>query len=172
MAVDADSYATVALVQGLIGDLVPSRTFTTGTSPTLAEVEGFIDNVADELNAILGANSYTNPVVQATDSKAYGLLILANTVGACALILTSMPTGSFTDLEIETLSSTRYQSFVGRYKKVLKMIQERKLDATRSATDSFSVYSGSRTDRDTGETKDALFSRGMSDYPGARSLQE
>lgn len=172
MAIDVNAYTTVANIERLIGDLVNSRVFSTTTIPTKVNIEDFINEIADELNGILKANGYTVPVLLVDDVEAYGMLLLANTVGVGALVLTTHPVGSFTDMEEELVGTTRYQTYAARYKRILQLIQDRRLPATKLFTDSFKAYAGSRTDRDTGETKVSLFTRSKDDFPGARSLQE
>ena len=68
MAVGANSYGTVADVAALTWAWVAeeqSKTYTTITLPTLAQVEGWIDQTSAVMNTSLSKNGFTIPVTQA-----------------------------------------------------------------------------------------------------------
>ena len=95
MAVGANTYGTVAGVEKLVGDLVASRTFGAGTVPTLAQVEGILDDVASDLNRELESAGYTVPVTS-VDATALAFLRASNNYGAAAVVLGMLPFGGFT----------------------------------------------------------------------------
>jgi hypothetical protein len=70
MAIAAHSYGGAAGVAAFVKHLTDktSGLFTTTTKPTLAEVEGFLDQQSAQLNAWLAAYQYVIPVSQA-DAK-------------------------------------------------------------------------------------------------------
>lgn len=57
-------------------------TYATTTKPTLAQVEGFITNVAAELNAVISGRGYTTPI---DDTEALKVLKQYNSCGAAAM---------------------------------------------------------------------------------------
>lgn len=65
MTLGANSYGTVADVAALCQDWTIGGTFTTATSPTLAEVEGFIDQISGIMNVALAREGFSVPVTQA-----------------------------------------------------------------------------------------------------------
>ena len=172
MAINADSYTDVERVEAQVGDMVENRKFTPNSVPTILQVETLINDIADELNGLLKANAYTAPVVLATDSQAYGMLILANTMGVAALVISTLPTEAWTSVRQEAPGFTRRAFYAARYKRILDLILSRKLPASRSSSDSYEVYAGSQLDISTGETKLPIFTRTSTDFPGSRTLRE
>lgn len=170
MAVGANTYGTVARVETLVGDLVASRTFTTGTVPTIAQVETFLDDVANEINAYLSMNQYTMPVSATTDAQARGIVTSANCYGAAALVLAMLPTeiSIMPNGQALDIGKSRRSFFESKYKEILKSIIDHKFPATRSL-DALEVFAGSEEDSD-GNTKLPIFTRSVTDYPGSRSL--
>ena len=65
MTVGANSYGTAADVAALSDVYTISNAYTTATIPTLAQVEGWIDQVSAIMNASLAAQGFTIPVSQA-----------------------------------------------------------------------------------------------------------
>lgn len=65
MAVSSRSYGTAAGVAGYVGVYTASGSFTTGTLPTLANVEAWIDQVSALLNTALAKRGFTVPLTQA-----------------------------------------------------------------------------------------------------------
>ena len=175
MAVDGNSYGTVAAVESLVGDIpvntVTARTFSTSTIPTTAQVEAFIDDVADELNSCLSFIGYTTPVVLATDPFAYGLLARANNAGAAAMVLDSVPAESYAVPGDETPARGRKEHFESILRRVLKRITDETIAATKASggTRLSDFRIGSEKDSD-GETNKPIFTRKKSDFPGSRSL--
>jgi hypothetical protein len=70
MAIGANSYGSTAGVAGLTQRYVDTSTklFTTGTRPTLATAENWIDSASATLNVALAAQGFSIPVTQA-DAK-------------------------------------------------------------------------------------------------------
>lgn len=66
MALDTNSYGSVAGVVAYVRHMTNAMgTFDSSTSPTLTEVEAFLDQSSDMLNGWLARNKYTIPVTQA-----------------------------------------------------------------------------------------------------------
>ena len=175
MAVDVNSYGTILGVQSLVGDIplntTTARTFSTTTVPTLAQVEAYIDDVADELNSCLSDIGYIVPVVSATDPFAFGLLKRANNAGAAAMVLDSVPAESYVTPGDETPARGRKEHFEQILRRVLKRITNETIAATKASGGTrlgdFTV--GSSTDSD-GNTKKPIFTRSKTDFPSSRSL--
>lgn len=78
MTVDPSSYGTSAGVASFTpryANTESPRDFDTGTKPTLAEVEGWVDEVSGILNIILSDNRFSIPVSQASAKKALNLFV-------------------------------------------------------------------------------------------------
>ena len=170
MAVGANTYGTEARVEARIGDLVASRNFTTSTTPTTAQVEEALDDIADDLNHNLRASGYTVPIANSdSDVEAYGLLVMANTLGACALLLSSFPTEAIDPDAADALGGNRAAYYQRRYEQVMTLIKDRELAASRGTTRLGRVYTGAQEDAATGLTKSPVFTRDMWDFPGSIS---
>lgn len=172
MALDANTYGTVARVEALVGDLVASRTFGSVTIPTLSQVETFLDDIAVQLNMELERTGYTVPVSSSANPQAFRYLRYSNSCGAAALVLSTMPVGAYTDPTTENgaLSQGRRHFLERQLSNALKIIREGSLPASRSAYPS-RVYAGSQEDED-GNKKLPIFTRSLTDYPASRSLTE
>ena len=175
MALDADTYGTIADVEALVGDIplntTTARTFSITTTPTLAQAEGYLDEVAAELNSALEFVGYTIPVKVADDKSAFNLLARANNAGASVLVLDSIPAEAYQG--DEPPSQGRRGNLDSILKRILKLIYDEKLPATKSGTGTRldAVKIGSELDSD-GDTKKPIFTRAMSDFPSSRSLTE
>lgn len=164
MALDANTYGTVAGVERLIGDIVASRTFSESTVPTLAQAEAELDNVAADLNSALDVMGYTVPVDETNYAYAYGFLKAANEYGAAARLLGTIPTEAYDpDEQMVDTGATRAQMYERYLNQALKRIWDRKLKAGMS-TGRFSKMKSGPQD------KDPLYRRRMGEYPGARIL--
>ncbi len=171
MAVGANTYGTVARVQGYVGDIADGRIFTNETIPTLEEVEAYLDDVAAIINMELEQSGYTVPVAVANDAQAHAYLLLANSAGAAAMALSSMPTEAYSDTEEgQQLARSRRQYLQGILNNCIKLIRERRLPAARSSVTN-QLFAGSQQDSD-GAVKKPLFKRDTMDYPGRRTLTE
>lgn len=169
MALDANTYGTVAGVERMIGDIVDSRTFAAGTVPTLEECEAALDAIAKVLNARLDVQGYTVPVSEADYPEAYGLLEEANNNGAAARLLGTIPTQAYDpDEQMEDMGATRPQMYERYFNQTLKMISDRMIRAGMRKSRFFDLRTGAR-DSD-GNVKDPLFRRRMDEFPGARTL--
>jgi len=171
MAVGANSYGSVARIEGLIGDLVASRTFSATTIPTTTEVEAFIDDIAAQINVALEQAGYTVPVATATNAAAHAYLVSVNSMGAAALILATQPAEAYVEPGDESPAQGRRQYYQSRLREAIKLIGEQKLPAARDTGLAARIFAGSQEDAD-GNTKKPIFTRAMSDYPGSRTLTE
>lgn len=172
MTVAANTYAAVTDIERLIGDIVDSRTFTASTTPTVTEVELELDNAAAELNAALDAVGYTVPVDEDDYPTAYAYIKAANAYGAAAVILSTVPAEGFEPSEeVESPATSRAQTYANKFKSAIKRIESEKLRAGRRVRRLERVFTGSQQD-DNGNEKKPIFTRGMDDYPGRRSLVE
>lgn len=170
MAIGAYTYGTEARVEALVGDVVAGRNFTTLTIPTSAQVEGFLDDIAEEINAVLVGADYTvetAALVLTNYPRTSAYLTMLNSIGASVLVLQTMPSVAFTVGE-EGQGGGRLQMLQARYKAGLKMIEQRKLSLSRSA---IRVKANQRLD-DNGNEKKPLFTREDDFYGGVRDLAE
>lgn len=170
MTIEANTYAEHEDVERLIGDIVESREFTTGTIPSLAQVEEELDNAAHDLNRELDQVGYTVPVSETDWPTAYKFLKAANAYGAAAVLLSTVPSEGYEPAEeVETPAATRAQTYANKFKSALKAIRENRLRAGRRKARLADAFAGSQ-ETDDGEEKLPIFTRGMDDYPGRRSL--
>jgi len=165
MAVDANTYGTVARVEARVGDLVDARTFGTATVPTLVQVEALLDDTAAQINAVLKRYGYAVPVATGTDPEAFAWLRSANSAGAAALALNTVP-GEALDPETPDPIRIRRQGLWAELNAVLKAIREGELPATRTVSSYVSkAYAGSQQDED-GNATEPIFKRQSGSYPG------
>lgn len=169
MTVSTNSYGATTGIERLVGDVVISRGFTTTSIPSLAYVEGMIDQTAAELNRALAAAGYTAPVSTGETINRQWLAGI-NEYGAAALVLGSMPMTAISPGR-EDAGDNRLEMFQAFFNKALTTIKNQELSAGRSRGRLGAVFSGSQSDSD-GNRKLPLFRRGMDDYPGSRSLTE
>lgn len=167
MATGANTYGTVARVEDRVGDIAEGRQFTLTTTITKAQVERMLDDVAGFLNSKLRAYDYVVPVSVADDPDEHAWLVSANSSGAAARVLDTFPGEGF-DPEDPASPQNRKTSLWAEVTALCKMIENRAFPATASSG-SFDVFSGGQANSD-GDTKLPLFTRGMTDYPGTRSL--
>lgn len=170
MGVGIYTYGTTARTQVLIGDLVAGRLFTTETLPTLTQMEGLLDDVAAEMNAVLTGAGYTvdtAALVATNYPRTSDYLAMLNSVGAAALVLQTLPSIAYT-AGVEGEGGGRLQMLQARYKAGLKMIEQRRLSLGRSA---IRVKANQRLDED-GNEKEPLFRRDDDFYPGTRPTDE
>ncbi len=171
MAVGSFTYGTVARVEALVGDVVASRTFATGTTPKLAQVETFLDDTAAEIHAAMAEAGYTVPTsAEATTSapRAANWLALINTYGAAAMVLQSVPYESQAP-EVSEAPNSRSGWFYKRFKEGLEKISGRflanlGLTVGKPSSDLLVVTSYKNSD---GDIKTPLFKRDTFDYPGS-----
>ena len=173
MPVDANTYGTQDGVELLIGVIVSGRDFTASTIPTDASVDAALDSIADILNAELLASDYTIPVASGTNPEAHGMLFRANNAGAAADLLNTIPNTSWSDPEMgPKAGGDRKSMYENMLTRILSMIQSKRFPADKSRGSLAPFFVGSRTDRDTGEVKNPLFTRKKFDNPTSRVLQE
>ncbi len=173
MAVDADTYGTIAKVEGLVSDIATGMAFSNTSKPTLTEVEQFLDNTASELNVALTFAEYSIPVLLANDKAAFNYLAYANSCGAAFLVLDSLPAEAWTEPGQETPAQGRKQSLEKIFRRAVKLVQDVRLPATKTSDGSLlsDLFIGSSED-DEGATKKPIFTRGAFDNPSSRSLTE
>ncbi len=168
MAVDANTYGTVARVETLISDIPAGGTFSGSTVPTLVQVEQHLDDVADELNEALRASGYTVPVAATGDDiQANGRLVRVNAMGAAASVIGSYPNEALDPDNPD--SKNRMDFFMSVFDKCIEDIREGNLAATRTTSKLGRVFSGGQEDKD-GNTKKPAFTRRDGFYPGTRTL--
>lgn len=158
MTIGANSYGTVAEVAALTKRYTVSGSYTTGSNPTLAEVEAMVDRISGLLNVLLAKEGFAVPVTQA-DCK----LALADfVVGQTAMLVHGSQGHGIYAPGSERLRSTTPQ------RAILKEAQDfieanasgfEQLGATRNrhATDGLACWD---TD-DAGNAIEPIFQRGM-----------
>jgi|TARA_Y100000310_G_scaffold94472_1_gene92121 hypothetical protein len=169
------TYGSVSDVEGLIGDIVDSRTFTESTIPSSETVQKLLDGVAAEINTNLAHEGYQAPVrfsESEQDAHAYRRLVYANAAGAAARVLSTLPMESYTFPEETRSGGDRREMLDRELWHLLQDIRKRRFKATRDVGILAEFFAGSLTDRAAGETKEPLFTRGKFDYPGSRVLQD
>ena len=177
MAVDPDSYSTVARVETLVGDIPINvgdpREFSLTTLPTIAQVEAFIDNVAAEINNTLAHVGYVNHILVGDDKAAFNYIRYANDCGAALQVLDMMPMEAYQGIQDSNQVTGRRGHFQNVYLAALRAIRDEKLSATRlsGASRLGDLRIGSELNSD-GETKLPMFKRGGTDNPSSRSLTE
>lgn len=154
-------YGTVARVEGFVGDLVGSRTFSGSTTPTLTEVTQFLDDVSAQVNVELLVAGYTAPVATADDPETKAYLDFVVSAGAAALALQTSPGFSWTEPGGEGSAFNRLNALQNHLSHALKLIREHKLPAASSAPRFGKLKVGSDTV--------ALFKVHQFDYPGSRT---
>lgn len=165
-------YGSVAGVESKIGDMVSSRTFTDTTVPSFQEIQELVDGVAHELNMELLQQGYQVPVRGADDPIAYQHLVYVNNCGAAARALSTLPMESYVFPDNEGAGGDRRTMWDRELWHAIQRIRKQEFKATTTTSPSDNFIAGSRTDRDTGEVKNPLFKRNMTDFPGTRVLQE
>jgi hypothetical protein len=166
MTIGSNTYASVADIERLIGDIVENRKFATDTVPTKSQVETELDNAAAELNNALDAAGYTVPVDSVSYPVARAFMVAANAYGAAAVLLATVPANSYNpDEEVEGTGETRATVYSNKLKSAIKKISEHKLRAGMRENRLANLYAGSALDAD-GNEKKPIFTRGMDEYPG------
>ncbi len=174
MSVGAYTYGTVAKVEALVGDVVASRTFATGTVPALARVEAFLDDTASLMRAALAQGGYaiqTKTALTASAPRAVDWLSLLNVYGACALVLQSLPYEA-QSAALPDAPPSRGNWFQRRFEDGLERIRKEGFLAVMGLTRTGRydlVFAGSQEDSD-GDEKQPFFKRGQDDYAGSRTL--
>ena len=174
MTVGSYTYGTVAKVEALVADVVASRVFATGTVPTLAQVEAFLDDTASQIHATLAEGGYTIPTktaLTASAPRAADWLSLLNVYGACALVLQTLPYEA-QSAALPDAPPSRGNWFQKRFEDGLERMRKGNFLAVMGLTRTGRydlVFAGSQEDDD-GEEKHPFFKRGMDDYVGSRTL--
>jgi hypothetical protein len=163
------AYGSVAGIEGLVGDVVEDRTFTLGTVPSYDTVTELLEGVASALNVELSQQGYQTPVRAVDDPVTYQYLSYVNNAGAAARVLSTMPMESYVMPDEDQSGGDRRQMLDRELSHAIRRIQSQELPATRSTGMLSRVFAGSQENSD-GNTKNPLFTRGMTDYPSSRSL--
>lgn len=171
MAVDANTYGSVAGVEKLVGDIVASRTFSASTVPTTTQVETILDDIAAEINSLLDTIGYTAKISSSGFPLAYNYVVAGNNYGAASVVLKTIPGQGSLGPEGEELGNVRANMYQSQLNRCLERIRKRELRAGMRAGRLANVFAGSQQDDD-GNDKLPLFQRGQDDYPGSRSLIE
>jgi hypothetical protein len=165
MAPGANTYGTVADIQRLIGDIVASRTFGAGTTPSTTQVEAELDNVAAEINAALDVAGYTVPINATDYPTAYAAAKAANNYGASARLLSTLPSEAYDpDEQIVETGEARPQQYEKLLNRFIKRIEAFKIRAGRRVGRLSRVSAGAARDED-GYAKNPLFTRQMDRHP-------
>jgi len=77
MAVQLNSYGSVAEVEALTRRYTASGTYSSTTNPTLAQVEQFVDRVSGIANVVLAEQGFSIPVTQADAALAIADFVVA-----------------------------------------------------------------------------------------------
>ena len=164
MAIDEDSYGTVLKVEDLIGDMGQGRKFNYTDTPTIAQVEDFINDMAAELNMWLENYGYASPVIEADFPNAHRILYLANSAGAAAMVLSMQPAEAFVGLDTPEAQVTNRKTFLwAQFRRAKSMIEDRSFVAPRNNLKRYSrVISGSNKQ---GNTRPDFFRRHMLENP-------
>lgn len=171
MALEANTYGTVARVEALVGDVVAGRTFGAATKPLNDdEVEDILDDIAADINIEWEGARYTLETaanLETNQPRVFDYLRSLNSIGAAAMVLDTLPSISI-GAGIDGEGGGRRDALQRRYLSGLKRIREGRIRATRSAV---RINVGSATDSD-GRTKKPIFTRDLTDFPSTRSLTE
>lgn len=172
MAVHANTYAAKEDVERLIGDIVDSRTFSDTTTPSTIQVEAELDNAAADINRELDQVGYTVPVSETDYPTAHQFVKAANAYGASAVLLSTIPAEGYNPAEeVEGVAEDRSKTYSIKFNHALKAIRENRLRAGRRKNRLDDMFGGSQENED-GAEKLPIFTRGMDDYPGTRTLVE
>jgi hypothetical protein len=83
MSVGARSYGTAAKVAALTGRWTNAGAYDATTNPTLATVEGWIDDISAMMNVVLKGAGFTVPVTQEDAKAAIGMLVVGQVAELC-----------------------------------------------------------------------------------------
>ena len=157
MPLNANTYGTVQRVQDMIGDMLPNRTFTSDTTPSLSAVETALNDTANYLNMELEQHGYITPVEH---EATRGFLAWANSAGAASEVLGQTPFDSSAaglTPDSEEIQNSRRNYFLSIYRTAVKRIQEEEIPAPKNLPYPW-VTSGSK------DTK-PFFDRNMFEVP-------
>lgn len=159
MTIGTNSYSSVAEVEAVTKVYTSSGTFSTTTTPTLAQVEKFIDRTSAMLNACLAKEGFTIPVTQADAKLALDEWV---TRMAADLVHYSINGAPYSQAE-----QTRGGS-PNLYEQACKFVEEmaagfENLGADRSS-DAITAGMGYLETTDDGSAIDAIFQRDQFDF--------
>ena len=157
-------YATHTDVEEVIPDIPVGGTFETGTTPSAATVDKWVDQVEGQLNSRLKSHGYAAPIDIGTDPDAFDWVKRAVVAQTCVLVLNTKP-GLACDPDLPSPQVDRKSGFGHEWLDLLGMINDESFQSTRVVNRAERLSVGSAQNAD-GETKDPVFSRGMWDFPG------
>lgn len=167
MAIDANSYCTIADLERRISDLIVDNVFTTSTRPTLAQAEQMIDDCAAEINNALLVAGFVAPIAVADDPFPHASAVAANSAGAAVKVMNTFPSEAW-DPNAPEPTRNRVSGFAAEKKSFLDKIEGNKIKASRTTGVTALFIVGSARDRESGDLKVPAFTRDMNDYPGRK----
>jgi len=163
MSLKATTYGTVAGVEARVGHMVENRRFLETTTPSLEQVEKWLDQVGDEINGRLALKGYPVPAVDLTWR---GLLERINEDGAAVYAAQSHPYEADPDNPGQSPASF----YKKQYEAGLKLLDTQMGTAMGEPAQAGVLPVCTSYQTSDGERKLPLFTRGMSDFPGSREL--
>ena len=160
MALDTNSYGSVAGVAAYVRHMTnASGAFDGTTSPTLTQVEAFLDQASDTLNGWLARNRYTIPVTQA---DAVNVLARYANLGAAGLCELSMRSSGYS-ADDENRRENKFLDQFGQAEMVIGSGALAALGAAVSSTEIPPPLAGFRIGGSAvgGSAGNPMFSRGM-----------
>ena len=157
------AYGTVAGIESLIGDSVPGRVYSNTTVPSLDTVTTILDAVDAEINLELKQQGYVTPV-DVTNTDVIKHLAYANSCGAAARILSTMPMQSYTQVDEGDSGGDRRSMLDRELWHCIQRIRRFELVAerTQSNTGKLQVF----TQKNGARTRKPTFTRDKFDYQG------
>jgi len=119
------AYATVQLVQGLVGDVV-AGSFDANSSPTLVTVQAIIESIDARINMELKRRGYTAPVTD-SDEDPYNYLVYIASCGAAARVLSTRPAETYEDPDAQGAGGNRRTMLDREFQSGLKRIRDYEL---------------------------------------------
>lgn len=149
------AYAALTDVQAVN----PTRTYSGSTTPTSAQVEAFIDDIAAEMDVILAGRGLTTPITTPADLLAH--LVHVNAVGAAARAEFAM----FPEADESPAGSPQGSRLWGQYQEYLRALRKDPLPTTHEADlEAVSFYTenaGSTCPEETYSWREQSFRKGM-----------
>lgn len=149
------AYAAIADVRAIN----PKRTYDASSTPTATQVEGFIDDIAAEIDVILAGRGLTTPITEPADFLAH--LVHVNAVGAAARAEFAM----FPEADESPAGSPQGSRLWGQYQEYLRALRKEPLPTTHEADlEAVSFYTenaGSSCPEETYAWREQSFRKGM-----------
>ncbi len=175
MAIDEYTYGEINGVARRMGWVTGAgKSFTQDTNPTQNEVEIALDDVAAEIHGLLAANGFpiqTRAAITGLSTRLIAWFKNLNEIGASANLLMNFSVSG----DPEEGGPRPQVHWRKKWETLSKMISSgaflENMGLARAQSASRDLASGSYQDED-GYDKLPAFERGMTDYPGSRSLSE